>query len=260
MEGNARSITIISISIICMVSLMILPQFVYAHKPLPSHSNDNFADATIIPDPGVSWAIYKELDRSDVQFYRFDGQKGERLFVQMTIPDMTQYRSFAPTVVLIGDGLNETPLTNAKNSEIDVLPAAETEIEGASSAGNVAVIVEYDSSAPPEKFFEPFTQTSYLIRQELTIDRLPSTGSYMLAVYDKKESGKYVLAVGEREEFGPVDFITTLPAAWFETKLFFEDFISIAISLAGIVVTISLLTVIVLRKRIKRKLQRHQDL
>jgi hypothetical protein len=42
-------------------------------------------------------------------------------------------------------------------------------------------------------------------------------------VNELSASLKFTLAVGEIEDFGPLDFIAVLPAAWLKTKLFFDD-------------------------------------
>ena len=120
------------------------------------------------------------------------------------------------------------------------------------------IVLDYDNPGAAEQFFEPFTQTSYLLRQELIIERLPSTGSYTLVVFDRAmqaDSAKYVLAIGEREEFSLADYFTTLPAAWFETKLFFNDYISIAAALAVVFGVASLFIGVFVRKMTRAKIQ-----
>ncbi len=67
-----------------------------------------------------------------------------------------------------------------------------------------------------------------------------------------------MLAIGEREDFGPIDFFTTLPAAWFETKLYFQDYLSVAVAIAVIasaIIIILISTIIIFRKRIRARLQ-----
>lgn len=128
--------------------------------------------------------------------------------------------------------------------------------------GNTGLVLEYDNNSVLSKLlYEPFTQTSYLIRQELAIPSLSSTGEYAVAIYDGRLQSdgprKYVLAIGEREDFGPIDFFTTLPAAWFETKLYFQDYLSIAVAIAVIAsaIIIILISTIIFRKRITARLQ-----
>jgi hypothetical protein len=71
-------------------------------------------------------------------------------------------------------------------------------------------------------------------------------------VTSEKQNGKYALAIGEIEEFGPAEFVTVLPAAWFQIKLFFEDYTtpSIVIALAVGVPAIAVI-MLVKRKRFK---------
>ena len=249
MERTIKALFAFAISLLVVV----IPN-AYAHKQLESVGNNEFASATIIPDHQVSWAVYQELQRGDAHYYRFNANEGERFFMQITIPDLDQYRGFAPSVALIGDGLQEELPIASKRSEVTTMSAAEAEIAVPASAGDGAIVLEYDESAPAEKFFEPFTQTSYLVRQELTIEELPSTGTYTVVVYDNSvgfDSGKYVLAIGEREEFSAVDFFTTLPAAWFGTKLYFQDYLSVALAIALILGIASLPVMALWRKRLK---------
>jgi hypothetical protein len=98
---------------------------------------------------------------------------------------------------------------------------------------------------------------------------LSSTGEYAVAIYDGhlQSDGlrEYVLAIGEREDFGPIDFFTTLPAARFETKLYFQDYLSMAVAIAVIasaiiIIIIILISTIIFRKRITARLQAHAKL
>ena len=59
---------------------------------------------------------------------------------------------------------------------------------------------------------------------------IPSDGQYYIVVIDEKsQSGKYSLAVGTIEDFSGSDFVTILPQAWFETKIFVNDYFAIGI-------------------------------
>jgi hypothetical protein len=120
--------------------------------------------------------------------------------------------------VLIGKNLDKAKL-DAQNSQVRLAHSEDTVYNYLNMHGNTGLVLEYDNnSVPPKLFYEPFTKTSYLIRQELAIPSLPSTGQYAVAIYDdgrlqSDRPRKYVLAIGEREDFGPIDFFTTLPAA-----------------------------------------------
>jgi hypothetical protein len=185
----------------------------------------------------------------------------DRFYMEVTILDIEKFQSFSPTVVLIGKNLDKAKL-DAQNSQVRIAHSRDTVYNHLNMHGNTGLILEYDNnSVLPKLFYEPFTQTSYLIRQELAIPSLPSTGEYAVAIYDGRLQSdglrKYVLAIGEREDFGPIDFFTTLPAAWFETKLYFQDYLSMAVAIAVIAsaIIIILISTIIFRKRITARLQ-----
>ena len=58
--------------------------------------------------------------------------------------------------------------------------------------------------------------------------------------------------VGTIEDFSGGDFFTILPKAWFDTKLFVNDYFSIGILFFSLIAIPSILTLIVFRKRSKR--------
>jgi hypothetical protein len=204
----------------------------YAHKPLDGATdNYDFSTALKIPDPQVSWVAYQELERGHPKYYTFDASKDDRLYAQITIPQLEGLENFAPSLALVGDGVEN----NAS-------------VPFHAPQGMGAMVVDYKAPAP-ETFYEPFTQTLYWERQELVIDDLPSTGTYYLVVFDESgAAGKYGLAVGEREDFSIVDFFTVLPAAWFETKFFFGDYATPGLVVA-LLAAVPILTVIALKRR-----------
>jgi hypothetical protein len=259
---HRRRLEIIIMSAVFFFLLASIFPSVYAHKPLTSDNNNVLEGATKIPDHKVSWAIYQELEGTEeVDYYRFSARQGDRFYMHVTIPDIEKFQSFSPTVVLIGKNLDKAKL-DAQNSQVRLAHSGDTIYNYLNMHGNTGLVLEYDNnSVPPKLFYEPFTQTSYLIRQELAIPSLPSTGEYVVAIYDDgrlQSDGlrKYVLAIGEREDFGPIDFFTTLPAAWFETKLYFQDYLSVAVAIAVIAsAIIILISTIIFRKRITARLQ-----
>ena len=263
MNNRHRRLEIIIMNVVFFFLLASILPSVYAHKPLASDNNNVLEGATKIPDHKVSWAIYQELEGTEeVDYYRFSARQGDRFYMQVTIPDIEKFQSFSPAVVLIGKNLDKAKL-DAQNSQVRLVHSRDTVYNHLNMHGNTGLVLEYDNnnSVLPKLFYEPFTQTSYLIRQELAIPSLPSTGEYAVAIYDDgrlQSDGprKYVLAIGEREDFGPIDFFTTLPAAWFETKLYFQDYLSMAVAIAVIAsAIIILISTIIFRKRIKARLQ-----
>jgi hypothetical protein len=264
MNNCHQRLEIIIMNAVFFFSLASIFSSVYAHKPLASDNNNVLEGATQIPDHKVSWAIYQELEGTEeVDYYRFSARQGDRFYMHVTIPDIEKFQSFSPTVVLIGKNLDKAKL-DAQNSQVRLAHSGDTVYNYLNMHGNTGLVLEYDNnSVPPKLFYEPFTQTSYLIRQELAIPSLPSTGEYAVAIYDGRLQSdgprKYVLAIGEREDFGPIDFFTTLPAAWFETKLYFQDYLSMAIAISviasAIIIIILISTIIIFRKRIRARLQ-----
>jgi hypothetical protein len=262
MNNCYQRLEIIIMNAVFFFSLASIFPSVYAHKPLASDNNNVLEGATQIPDHKVSWAIYQELEGTEeVDYYRFSTRQGDRFYMHVTIPDIEKFQSFSPTVVLIGKNLDKAKL-DAQNSQVRLAHSGDTVYNYLNMHGNTGLVLEYDNnSVPPKLFYEPFTQTSYLIRQELAIPSLPSTGEYVVAIYDDgrlQSDGlrKYVLAIGERKDFGPIDFFTTLPAAWFETKLYFQDYLSVAVAIAVIAsAIIILISTIIFRKRITARLQ-----
>ena len=167
-----------------------------AHKPIfvQAMSNTGRAQAVVIPDPEVSWAIYAQLSQpGEVDYYTFVGKRGMRVDIGMSVPRIESARDFGFTVALVGKGLPNAPgLPFALESDEGVVVAPE------SGQDNAHV------------FNEPFTQTAYWQRQTLRSE-LPADGTYTITVYDPSgRSGKYVLAIGEREEFSAGD-IANMP-------------------------------------------------
>lgn len=264
MNSRHRRLEIIIMNAVFFLLLASIFPSVHAHKPLASDNNNVLEGATQIPDHKISWAIYQELEGTEeMDYYRFSARQGEIGFLHAgkTIPDIEKFQSSSPAVVLIGKNLDKAKL-DAQNSQVRLAHSRDTFYNHLNMHGNTGLVLEYDNnSVLPKLFYEPFTQTSYLIRQELAIPSMPSTGEYAVAIYDGRLQSdglrEYVLAIGEREDFGPIDFFTTLPAAWFETKLYFQDYLSMAVSIAVIAsaIIIILISTIIFRKRITARLQ-----
>ena len=70
---------------------------------------------------------------------------------------------------------------------------------------------------------------TYWERQEVRTE-IPVDGKYFIVVMDEKnQEGKYSLAIGTIEDFSGDGFLTILPKAWLDTKLFVNDYVSIGI-------------------------------
>lgn len=149
------------------------------------------------------------------------------------IPKLDSLVAYTPSLALAGEGIQIQGIHN---------------IDAKLPPGGI-VVYDYDGVIPSDEFYEPFGQSTYWERQEVRIT-IPEDGTYYIIVFDFQGlAGKYSLAVGTIEDFSVIDFFTVLPSAWFETKLFYGDYLSISIFF-GILIGISLLIVYgVKRKR-----------
>lgn len=215
-----------------IISIM-LSNSAYGHK-LISHddSHRDIDSALQIPDHKISWAIYENLGQNEAKFYKFDAKQGDSFFANIVVPKIDGLEEYSPTIILMESGNNE--MFSSKQQKF-----------------------LYEGDYPGFEFYEPFGQVTYWERQDVILD-LPVDGEYFIIVVDEKnQSGKYSLAVGTIEDFSASDFFTILPKAWFDTKLFVNDYGSIGIFfviLIGIPLLI-MFTVLVKRKTSsKRKL------
>jgi hypothetical protein len=207
----------------------------YGHK-LISHddSHRDFDSALVIPDHKISWAIYENLGVSETKFYTFDAEEGDSFYASIVIPKLEGLEKYSPSIILIND-----EMVNGKNISSDI-------------ESNIQKFL-YEGDYPGNEFYEPFGQVTYWERQEVkTI--IPADGQYFILVLDEKnQSGKYSLAIGTIEDFSGSDFFTILPKAWFDTKLFVNDYLSIVISIFILIGIPTLLFIIILRKKIFKK-------
>ncbi|MGY5142730.1 MAG: hypothetical protein ACW9WZ_06770 [Nitrosopumilus sp.] len=219
-----------------LVFVLVLVAFpsVYAHK-LISHddSHRDLDSALQIPDHKISWAIYENLGENEAKFYTFYAKEGDSLYTSIVIPKISGLEDYSPTIFLVKPEMNSDDTQN--NDSLQNL-------------GRFA----YEGNYPGYEFYEPFGQVTYWERQEVSFE-IPSDGNYFIIVSDEKnQSGKYSLAVGTIEDFSGSDFVTILPKAWFDTKIFVNDYVSLAIFfsiLGGILFLIGL--------GIKRKIRKN---
>ncbi|MDH3278762.1 MAG: hypothetical protein OEM17_01150, partial [Nitrosopumilus sp.] len=95
----------------------------------------------------------------------------------------------------------------------------------------------------------------YWERQEVRT-QIPSDGKYFIVVMDEKnQEGKYSLAIGTIEDFSGSDLFTILPKAWFDTKLFVNDYVSIGI-LVLVLVSIPPIPILIIVRRRSRNISK----
>ena len=223
------------IIILLFLIIIISTSPAYGHK-LISHddSHRDFDSALVIPDHKISWAIYDNLGVEESKFYTFDAKKDDSFYASIVIPKLEGLENYSPSLILMNDDL----------------------FNGAGTSSNIESSVQkflYEGDYPGNEFYEPFGQVTYWERQEVTTI-IPADGQYFILVSDEKnQSGKYALAVGTIEDFSGSDFFTTLPKAWFETKLFFNDYVSFIIGISILVGFPTMIFLIIFRNKIFRR-------
>jgi len=207
----------------------------YGHKLiLHDDSHRSLETALVIPDHKISWAIYENLETDGAKFYTFDAKEGDSFYASIVIPKIEGLEEYAPNLIVMDS-------RTIQNSNGDNLSQLSTEK------------FLYEGSYPGREFYEPFGQVTYWERQEVKLT-IPSDGQYYIIVVDEKnQSGKYSLAVGTIEDFSGSDFVTILPQAWFETKIFVNDYSAIGIFFLVIALIIFVPTFLVIRKRNKKR-------
>lgn len=171
---------------LAMIVAMAVAAPALAHQPYFEEEDIKPDAPWTIPDPTISTAVYATLEsQTDVDYFVFEGQAGQRILLQITIPQIEGQEEFAPGMALLGPGLPTIDLPERVVRPDDV--------------GGVALP---PPPGPPSTFFEPFSRTSYWERQESRVS-LPADGDYMVAVWHESgQIGRYVFVVGDKERLG----------------------------------------------------------
>jgi len=177
-----------------MLSVFLLAPAALAHVPLLAEGNENISSAMYISDPGKSWAVYGFLSPGTAQYYSFDLESGQRIYLSLLKSTNPEEKDFLPEMALLGPGVK----TQGQPAGHVFVP------QSLKSLG----YLEVEGKNESEPFFEPFGPGSYISAAELDM-AAPQSGRYFVAVYDNETSGRYSLAVGYREEFSYLERITT---------------------------------------------------
>ena len=195
----------------------------FAHQLIFSDgTNTKIEDSLYIPDPQISWAMYGEVE-NNVLFYKFEADQREPFYASIVIPALDGLEEFRPSLAIISERQN-IGLISSHSDEND------TDFPFELPEKFDAIVFDYAGEFPGRVFYEPFTQVNYWERQEIRIDSI-SPGTYYLAVFDIYENGKFTLAVGEIEDFRNANFFDSFIRAWFETKIFFGDYLTAFVSI-----------------------------
>lgn len=191
-----------------LVMVLLTTRAAYAHRPIfvEAQSNTTRANAVKISDAQISWAIYAQLSQpGEINYYTFAGTRGESVYINLDLPKMPETIQFGLDVALVGKGFSPS-----------------SSVPFALNAGESALVAPDSGHDPANVFFEPFTQTSYWVRQTMRVT-LPSDGTFIIAVYNSEnKTGKYVLAVGEREEWDASD-VPSMPNVWVGVQKYFGN-------------------------------------
>jgi hypothetical protein len=169
--------------LILMLIVLIVPSA--AHQPFFEDKEFTADNPLYIKDPTISTAVYATLETpNNVDYYTFNGSKGESVLLSITIPQIAGQENFTPTMALMGPELPNIDLPN--------------QVINPQNSG--ALILQPPKNATT--FFEPFSRTSYWTRQDQNVT-LPINSSYTVAVWDDKgQVGRYVFVIGYKEVLG----------------------------------------------------------
>lgn len=185
---------------LALIAVLLAAAPASAHRPYFEEQDIVASAPWTIKDPTISTVVYATLQSAaDVDYYTFDGRQGERILLEMTIPQIEGQANFAPTIALLGPGLGQA-----------VLPARVERPAGANGA-----LVMAPPAGAAETFFEPFSRTSYWERQSQRV-ALPADGRYTVAVWHPTgETGRYGFVIGDKERpGGDPAFMSKLRAYW----------------------------------------------
>lgn len=172
--------------ILALMIVLLIASPVFAHQPFFEDRDFTASAPYRVANPTVSTAVYAALtSKIDVDYYAFEGRRGQRILLAMTIPQIDGQKEFAPTMALMGPGL----------------PAAELPSRVMLPRGAGALIIP-PPDGEPTTFYEPFTRTSYWERQEQRV-ALPANGRYVVAVWHPQcQIGRYTFVIGDKERLG----------------------------------------------------------
>ena len=178
---------VLNISLLLVISLM-QPTIGHAHQPFCETEDLTAEHPWVVENPAVSVAFYANLyPEADLDYYVFEAEADDEVYLQMTIPDIEGQEEFVPMMAILGPGLDEP--------DMDELPE-DIEIPDGYGVLIVPMVEE------PEQFYEPFGRDYYWTWQDITFE-VPEDGEYRVVVWHPDEElGRYTFVVGKQERFG----------------------------------------------------------
>jgi hypothetical protein len=237
--------TIIVLSLLAIVLILANTAAISVHEAVFTDSLPHDVSKAITFDqPDVDRLFYANLaNPASVDFYKFQATKGLSFKSKILIPRLPTQANFRPALVLFGPSL-----PTATNSEIYQIPfnlptetGLVTSIADNSNINNKTQ-TDQNNDSIYSRFDEPYTQSGYWEGQILNIE-LPQTGTYYLAVFSPNyQTGKYALEVGNRDATGLKETLA-FPILWLNLKLWFDNWLSPAMLLLGIVLLLAGFTI-----------------
>jgi len=180
-----KRILIISLTSVMILAIVaVVPAL--AHQPFFEEEDIKASQPWEIEDPTISTAVYATLESAqDVDYFAFDGLKGQSILLSLVIPKIDGQENFTPSLALMGPGLD----TGSIDQKVSVPAPA-------------GLLVLPPPEGAAKLFFEPFSRTSYWERQKQIVE-LPADGHYVVAVWnDPGQTGRYTFVIGDREVLG----------------------------------------------------------
>jgi len=176
-----------------LLILFVLAPAAWGHVPLIPEGNENISFAVHISDPEKSWAIYGFLGPNETQYYSFDRELGERIYLSLLKSSDHREKDFQPEVALLGP-------------EVKTAGRLPDRVALQQKASDFGILIVSGKSAS-NATYEPFGPSSFIEMAALDM-AAPESGRYYVAVYDNSTPGHYALTVGSREEFSFSERIT----------------------------------------------------
>ena len=173
--------------------LMLAAAVSWAHIPMVvTTDTTGYSDALKIPRPGVSWALYANLDSStDVDFYSFELSAPMPCHVTVIVPYLPGYEDFYPAFAVVGPGL----------------PAPKVALPFELPQGYGAVVEKPTGATPRPTFFEEFSRKKYYKGISEFKQKLGPGKYYIVVWHPGCETGAYVVGFGDKEGFTIRDWV-----------------------------------------------------
>lgn len=160
-----------------------------AHVPVFEEGGTGTKTATYVEDPAKSRVLYGQLSGEDVQYYRFEMEKGERISLGLIVP-VEENQTYTPDLILMGPGL---PDEGEVPENVEVPDGYRTKV--------------LTGTRPESATYEGFTPSVFysLVRTDL---QAPEKGTYYVAVNSLEGKGDYGIVLGYKERFSLIEWLS----------------------------------------------------